>query len=88
MSLVPQPHFTNLRELIINDNNIGNIEALEFLNAPKLTIMILRENQITRLQVFKKLKMDELQFLSLTWNKIVSSEELKTFSRFVTNNKK
>ena len=73
MTLI-QPHFTNLYELIIRESHIDNLEVLQFINAPILSILILDDNQINNLQALKKTSFDQLQFISLTFNHIRSVE--------------
>ena len=63
-------NFEKLKELILNNNQIINIDALENVEFPKLKKLNLEGNKIQDINVLQKVDFKELNELNLFKNKI------------------
>ena len=70
--------FKELKELILNNNNIIDIKALGEVKYKKLEILDLSQNKISDINIFDKVQFKELKQLYLGYNNI---SDIKVFER-------
>ena len=70
--------FKELKELILNNNNITDIKALGEVKYKKLEILDLSQNKISDINIFDKVQFKELKQLYLGYNNI---SDIKVFER-------
>ena len=70
--------FKELKELILNNNNISEIKILEKAKFEKLEILDLSQNKISNINIFENVDFEDLKQLYLGYNNI---SDIKVFER-------
>ena len=70
--------FKELKELILNNNNISEIKILEKAKFEKLEILDLSQNKISNINIFENVNFEDLKQLYLGYNNI---SDIKVFER-------
>ena len=70
--------FKELKELILNNNNISDIKILERTKFKKLEILDLSQNKISDINVLEKVNFKELKQLYLGFNDITDIKQFET----------
>ena len=79
-NLFEKIHFKELKELMLSENNISDINFLEKVKFEKLEKLDLSNNKISNIDILEKVNFKELKELDLYSNKI---SEIKVFGKII-----